>query len=145
MSSSNTAAISQSILCLSVSESSLSGLRVSGVLPARSGLSRWWWPQPVVVASAGGDGEGEREDAGGAGLPELPGRDGHGPAGLDAVVDEQERAGGLAEGPAKVVRNGKRVPQRAQPLGSVMAARAGTVRAGIAERPEVGAAADLRD
>ena len=36
-------------------------------------------------------------------------------------------------------------PQRAQPLGAIVAARAGAVGAGVAERAEVGQPADLRD
>src|ERR1700722_5200918 len=82
------------------------------------------------VALAGGDGEDQREDGGGPGPPELLGRDGHGPAGLDAVVDQQERTGGLAEGLAEVVRDGERLPQRAQALGAIVAARPGAVGAG---------------
>src|ERR1039458_9223725 len=54
-----------------------------------------WW-------SASGDGEDERQYPRCTGLAEQPGRDRHGPATVDAVVDDQHRA----------TKRGHRVGQR---------------------------------
>ena len=55
------------------------------------------WP-PLGGSGAvwlSGEGEYQGQDCGGAGLSELPRDDGHGPAGIHEVVDEQDRTGAV--------------------------------------------------
>jgi hypothetical protein len=65
-----------------------------------------------VASSAGGHSQGQREDAGGASLAQEHGGNGHRPAGIDLIVDEQDRTGagvGL-DGGGEVIRHGQGAP-----------------------------------
>ena len=63
-----------------------------------------------------------------------------------SMRSSMSRSGPVAAACAtEVVGDGERRPQRAQPLGAVVAARAGAVGAEVAERAEVGQPADLCD
>jgi hypothetical protein len=65
------------------------------------------------AVSAGGDGQDQREDAGGAGLAQEHGSDGHCPASIDLIVDKQDGArGGIGlDGRGEAVGHGKGTPE----------------------------------
>jgi hypothetical protein len=66
-----------------------------------------------AASSAGGHSQGQREDAGGASLAQEHGGNGHRPAGIDLIVDEQDRTGagvGL-DGGREVIRHGQGAPE----------------------------------
>ncbi len=73
----------------------------------------WRIEDASLAVSAGGDGQGQREDAGGAGLAQEHGGNGHRPAGIDLIVDEQDGAsGGIGlDGGGEAVGHGKGTPE----------------------------------
>jgi hypothetical protein len=63
--------------------------------------------------SAGGHSQGQREDAGGASLAQEHGGNGHRPAAIDLIVNEQDQTGagvGL-DGGGEVIRDGQGAPE----------------------------------
>src|SRR6516225_2628003 len=84
----------------------------------------------AAASSAGGDGQGKRQNAGGARFAQEHGGNSHRPAGVDLIVDKQDRSGsGVGpDGGGEAVRHREGAPERVQALGAVMAARARTKR-----------------
>src|SRR5438094_9530972 len=97
------------------------------------------------LRSAGSQCERERQDGGGTSLAKQLRRDGHSPASLDPVIDEQHRAVEACDCAAHGFGDLKLVPEGAEPLRAVVLADTGPTAVCVGERAEIRHPADLRD